>query len=72
MRTIKLTVIILITLAVFAFIRSDEHFNIIKALPFADGDDVNIYHWASLILILLTCWGYYRLNHKDDEDSEDE
>lgn len=71
MKTIKLTVIILLAIAVFIFIKSDEHFNIIKGLPFADGDDVNIYHWASLILILLTCWGYYRLNHKDRDDEDE-
>jgi len=39
-----------------------------QALPFADGDNINIYHWASLILILLTCWGYYRLTRKEDKD----
>ena len=68
MRTIKLTVIILITISVFTFIKSGRHFNIMQALPFADGDNINIYHWASLILILLTCWGYYRLTRKEDKD----
>jgi hypothetical protein len=69
MKIIQLTVIILITIAVFAFIKAKEKFNIIKGLPFADGEDVNLYHWASLAILLLTCWGYYRLTHKDDEDS---
>lgn len=64
MKPIKLTLIILITIAVFAFIKAKERFNIIKGLPFADGEDINIYHWASLAILLLTAWGFYRLKRK--------
>ena len=67
MKLIKLTVIIMLTLAALAFIKSDEEFYLIKALPFADGEPVNIYHWGSLAILLITCWGYYRLTRKDDE-----
>ena len=64
MKPIKLTIIILVTIAVFAFIKSKEQFNIIKGLPFADGEEINIYHWASLAILLLTAWVFYRLKRK--------
>jgi hypothetical protein len=68
MKIIQLTIIILITITLFSFIKADANFNIIKGLPFADGEKINLYHWASLIIILLTLWGYCRLNRKDEED----
>jgi hypothetical protein len=68
MRLLKLTIIILTTFVLISFIKSDESFNIIKELPFADGEDINIYHWASLAILLITCWGFYRLSRKNDED----
>ena len=68
MRMIKLTIIILATAAFISFIKSGENFNIIEGLPFADGKDVNIYHWASLAILLITCWGFYRLTRKNNDD----
>lgn len=68
MRATKLTAIILLGAAAISFIKSDRSFNIIRALPFADGEPVNIYHWAALIILLITFWGFYRLTRKKDED----
>lgn len=69
MKAIKLAIIILLGAAAISFIRSDKEFNIIRALPFADGEPVgNIYHWGSLAILGLTFWGYYRLTKKHDED----
>ena len=65
---IKLVAIILLGAAAISFIRSDKEFNIIRALPFADGEPVNIYHWAALIILGLTFWGFYRLTRKKEED----
>lgn len=68
MKVIKLTIIILLGIAAISFIKSDSSFNIVKALPFVDGEPANIYHWAALVILLITCWGYYRLTRKDDKD----
>ncbi|MFA6186470.1 MAG: hypothetical protein WC770_04555 [Phycisphaerae bacterium] len=72
MKTIKLTIIILLTIAVLSIIKSGRSFNIVQALPFADGKPVNIYHWAALAILLITCWGYCRLNHKKKEEEPKE
>ena len=69
MKTIKLTIIILLAAAVLSFIKSDKEFSIIKILPFADGTPVNEYHWAALIVLLITWWGCSRLKKKDDENA---
>ena len=68
MKVIKLAIIVLLGAATISFIKSDRSFNIIRALPFADGEPVNIYHWGALIILLITCWGFYRLTRKKDED----
>jgi hypothetical protein len=72
MKTIKMTIIILLTITVLSFIKSGKSFNLIQALPFADGRPVNIYHWAALAILLITCWGYCRLNHKKKEEDKDD
>jgi hypothetical protein len=68
MKVVKLTVIILLTLAALSFVKCGRSFNIVQALPFADGKPVNIYHWAGLAVLLITVWGYCRLNRKDTND----
>jgi hypothetical protein len=68
MRAVKLTIIILLGAATISFIKSDKTFNIIKALPFADGAAVNGYHWAALIILFVAWWGYNRLKKKDEDE----
>ena len=68
MKVIKLTIFLLLGAAIISFIKSDESFNIIKALPFADGENVNGYHWAALIISLITWWGHSRLKKKDNKN----
>lgn len=68
MRTIKLTAIILIALAAYFFIKADWSFNIIQALPFADGEKWdNPYHFGALAIIGLTIYAYYRITRQKDD-----
>lgn len=72
MKIIKLTVIVLLTFTALSFVKSGKSFNIVQALPFADGDPVNIYHWGSLAILLITLWGYFRMNRDHENDNSNE
>jgi len=56
MRTIKITIVLLITFTVLGFIRAGADFHIAKALPFCDGEAVSIYSWAGLITAGIFLW----------------
>ena len=68
MKIIKLAIILLLAGVVLSFVKSGRDFSIVKALPFADGEPVNIYHGAALMILLVTCWGYYRWTQNNEED----
>ena len=68
MKAVKLTIILLAAIAALSFICSEEPLNPAIILPFCDGERVNAYHWGGLAALVITVWGYYRLNN----DSEDE
>ena len=68
MEKIKLAIIRLLAGAVLSFVKSGKEFNIVKALPFADGEPVNSYHWAALMILIITCWGFYRLTRKQEDE----
>ena len=70
MKAMKLAAIVLLAGTFLTYIRSGRDFNIVQALPFSDGEPVNIYHWAAFAILIITCWGIYRLTHKPDDDEE--
>jgi hypothetical protein len=65
MKTIRLTLIMLVAIAFYLSIKAGHSFNIVQALPFAEGENINIYHFGSLAVVLITLWGLRRL--KKDE-----
>ena len=64
MKFIKITIIILIAATALNYIRADRAYNIIRALPFCDGEPINNYHWGALAILIITLWGYHRLTRK--------
>lgn len=69
MKTLKIVATILIAAAILNFIRAGRTFHLAKVLPFCDGEPVNTYHWAGLIMCGIALWGYCRLkNGSKDED----
>ena len=67
MRALKITIVLLITLTVIAFIRAGDNFHIARVLPFCDGD-INLYDWAGLIMAGIFLWGLYRLRRRREND----
>ena len=68
MRALKITIVLLITITLIAFIRAGDSFHIARVLPFCDGAPVNIYHWAGLVMAAIFLWGLYRLRHRSEDD----
>ena len=68
MRALKITIVLLITITVIAFIRAGDSFHIASVLPFCDGEPVNIYHWAGLVMAGIFLWGLYRLSRRNGDD----
>ena len=70
MTALKITIILLITIMVIAFIRAaGDSFHIASVLPFRDGD-VDLYDWAGLAMAGIFLWGLYRLRRRDEDDSD--
>lgn len=70
MKTIKITLIILVAATILVFIRSELAFHIAKILPFCSGDPIEWdYELAALAMLVLFVLGLYRLhrNHRDDD-----
>ena len=68
MKAIKITIILLVTFTVLAFIRRGADFHIAKILPFCDGEPVSLFSWAGLIMAGLFLWGLARLRRRDDDE----
>jgi len=67
-KTIKIVIIILIGATVLSFVKSGQEFHIAKLLPFCDGEPVNRYHLAGLVMCVIALWSYYRLRRRDNND----
>lgn len=69
MRSIRLTLILLVAVTVFLFITNGRIFHLSRVLPFCSGGDVNLpYEIGGLIMLGLFVWGLYRLrrNNRDE------
>jgi len=67
MKVIKITLIVLVAAAVLSFVRAERTFNIVKALPFFDGEPVNEYHIGAMIICLIALWGFSRLSRRNND-----
>ena len=68
MRAIKITIILFITVTAIAFVRAGDSFHLAKVLPFCDGEPVNIFHGAGLVMAAIFLWGLYRMRRRDEDD----
>jgi hypothetical protein len=68
LKVIRITLIILVAAAVLSFIRAQKTFDIIKALPFCDGEPVNGYHIGALLICLIGLWGFCRLARRNNDE----
>ena len=68
MRVIKITIVIVVTIIVWKFIQAGDSFHPARILPFCDGEPVNIYHWAGLVMAAIFLWGLYRLGRRSEDD----
>jgi len=60
MKAIKIVIVILVGATVLSFIKAGQVFHIVRVLPFCDGEPVNKYHLAGLVMCAIALWGYYR------------
>jgi hypothetical protein len=68
MKAVKITLVLLTTAAILHFLKSEEHIDIRRSLPFLDGEPPNTYHVAALAIILIFLWGLSRLGRGDDNE----
>jgi hypothetical protein len=68
LKIIRITWIVLVAAAVLSFVRAQETFDIVKALPFCDGEPVNSYHIGALIICLIALWGFSRLGRRNNDE----
>ena len=68
MGIIRITLIVLVAAAVLSFVRAQKTFDIVKALPFCDGEPVNGYHIGALLICLIALWGFSRLGRRNIDD----
>lgn len=68
MKVIRITLIVLVVAAVLSFVRATKTFDIVKALPFCDGEPVNGYHIGALIICLIALCGFSRLGRRNNDE----
>ena len=69
MRIIRLALILFISALVINFIRNGRMFHIAKALPFSNApENIDIYDWACVAVLVILVWGLYRLKHNSDDE----
>ena len=69
MRIIKLALIIFIAALVINFFRNGRMFHIAKTLPFSNfPEEVGIYDWASVAVLAILAWGFYRIKRNSEDD----
>ena len=67
MKAVKITILIVILIAVLNFIVQGDFFHPAKALPFVQGN-TGLYGGASLAIIVIFLWGLWRLNRPEDDE----
>ncbi len=69
MKTIKVTLIILVATTALVFVRSGLVFHIAKSLPFCSGQPIEWdYALGALVILVLFVLGLYRLRRNRHED----
>lgn len=61
MKIIKITLIIIFISALICAVRLGDDYPIVQVLPFLGRGRPLIYHFAGISILLITCWGLYRL-----------
>jgi hypothetical protein len=67
MKAMKITLILLVAAATITFMKTDRAIDLRRALPFCDGEPLNVYHVTALVLLLIWLWGMARLRRRDDD-----
>ncbi len=61
-KAVKIIVVLIIALALLAFLRSGHSFDVRSIIPFMGGAEISLYDWSGLFLSGLVVWGLLRLN----------
>ena len=69
MRSMLVTVVVLLTLALLGWIRADHQFDPRRLIPFLHGE-ASLYDAAGLVVIGIALWGLARLHRGPTPDEE--
>jgi len=77
MKPAAVTAILVLALALLAWIRAGDDFDIRSILPLLGGNEINIYDLGGLLMLVIAGWGLARLMYgrggeKPDEEEFDE
>jgi hypothetical protein len=67
-RVIQVLVILIISLAILAFIRGGLDFDIRSIVPFMSGGEITLFDWGGLVLLILVVWGIFRVRRLGSKD----